>query len=81
MNSSPPWSPARGDFVAADITVTEPRKGMVDFTVPVHSMREHIVVRRGDRIESLGDLAGREIAMRERSSFWHVAQRARRSHP
>ena len=71
----------RGDFVAADITVTEQRKGMVDFTVPVHRMREHIVVRRGDRIESLGDLAGREIAIRERSSFWHVAQRARRSHP
>ena len=71
----------RGDFVAADITVTEPRRGMVDFTVPVHRMREHIVVRRGDRIESLGDLAGREIAIRERSSFWHIAQRARRSHP
>ena len=71
----------KGDFVAADITVTEPRRGMVDFTVPVHRMREHIVVRRGDRIESLGDLAGREIAIRERSSFWHIAQRARRSHP
>ena len=71
----------KGDLVAADITVTEQRRRMVDFTVPVHRMREHIVVRRGDRIESLGDLAGREIAIRERSSFWHVAQRARRSHP
>lgn len=71
----------KGDLVAADVTVTEQRKRMVAFTVPAHRTREHIVVRRGDRIESTGDLAGRTIALRERSSFWHVVQRARRDHP
>ena len=71
----------RGDLIAADITVTEQRKEKVAFTVPAHRTREHIVVRKGDRVESLGDLAGREITIRERSSFWHAVQVARRTHP
>ena len=71
----------KGDLVAADVTITEPRKRMVAFTVPAHRTREHLVVRKGDRIESFGDLAGREVALRERSSFWHIVQRARRDHP
>ena len=71
----------KGDIIAADITVTEPRKEKVAFTVPAHRTREHIVVRKGDRIESIGDLVGREIVVREQSSFWHVLQRARRTHP
>ena len=71
----------KGDLVAADVTVTEPRKRMVAFTVPAHRTREHIVVRKGDRFESFDDLAGREIALRERSSFWHLVQSARRNHP
>ena len=71
----------RGDLIAADITVTEQRKEKVAFTVPAHRTREHIVVRKGDRVESLGDLAGREITIRERSSFLHAVQVARRTHP
>ena len=71
----------KGDFIAADITVTDQRKQMLSFTVPAHRTREHIVVRKGDRIESFHDLAGRQITLRERSSFWHVVQRARRTHP
>ena len=71
----------KGDIVAADVTITEPRKEKVAFTVPVYRTREHIVVRKGDRIESFRDLAGREITVREQSSFWHVLERARRAHP
>ena len=71
----------RGDLVAADVTVTETRKENVAFTVPAHRTREHIVVREGDRIESMGDLVGREIVIRERSSFRDVVERARRVHP
>ena len=72
-----------GDLLAADITITEPRREKIAFTLPAHRTREHLVVRRGDhdRIESAADLAGREIAIRERSSFWHVMQHARRDHP
>ena len=71
----------KGDFIAADITVTEQRSEKVAFTVPAHRTREHIVVRKGDRVESLADLSGREIVVRERSSFWHALQEARRSYP
>ena len=71
----------RGDLVAADVTVTQARKEKVAFTVPAHRTREHIVVRAGDRVESMDDLAGRELVIREQSSFWQVVQRARRSNP
>ena len=71
----------KGDFIAADITVTEQRKKKLAFTVPAHRTSEHIVVREGDRIESLRDLAGRQITLRERSSFWQVVQQARRTYP
>ena len=71
----------KGDIIAADVTVTEQRKQMLAFTVPAHRTREHIVVRKGDRIESFSDLAGRQITLRERSSFWQVVQRARRTYP
>ena len=71
----------KGDFIAADITVTEQRKNMVAFTVPAHRTREHIVMRKGDRIETLRDLAGRQITLRERSSFWQAVQRARSTNP
>ena len=71
----------KGDIVAADVTVTDARKEQVAFTVPAHRTREHIVVRAGDRVESMSDLAGRELAIREQSSFRQVVQRARRKNP
>ena len=77
----PALAAGRGDLVAAGITVTEQRKAKVAFTVPVHRTREHVVVRKGDRIESLEDLAGRELTIRERSSFWDAVQRARLARP
>ena len=70
-----------GDLIAADVTVTESRKQNVAFTVPVHRTREHIVIRKDDHVGSFDDLAGREIVIREQSSFLHVMQRARRAHP
>ena len=77
----PALAAGRGDVIAADVTVTEQRKEKVAFTVPTHRTREHIVVRKGDRVESFRHLAGRELTVREQSSFWHVVQHARRAHP
>ena len=71
----------KGDLIAADVTITGPRKAKVAFTVPAHRTREHIVVRKGDRVESFRDLVGRKITIREQSSFWHALQHARRVHP
>ena len=71
----------KADLIAADITITGQRKEKVAFTVPAHRTREHIVVRKGDRIESFRNLVGRELTVRERSSFWHAVQHARRTYP
>jgi len=77
----PALAAGKGDLIAADVTVTESRKAKVAFTVPAHRTREHIVVRKGDRVESFRDLVGRKITIREQSSFWHAVQHARRAHP
>ena len=77
----PALAAGKGDLIAADVTVTESRKAEVAFTVPTHRTREHIVVRKGDRVESFRDLVGRKITIREQSSFWHALQHARRAHP
>ena len=77
----PALAAGRGDLIATDVTITERRKAKVAFTVPAHRTREHIVVRKGDHIESLDHLAGRELTIREHSSFWHAVQHARRAHP
>ena len=77
----PALAAGRGDLIAADVTITEPRKARVAFTVPVRRTREHIVVRKGDRVESFENLAGRELTIREQSSFWRAVQRARATHP
>jgi membrane-bound lytic murein transglycosylase F len=71
----------RGDLIAANITITENRKQKIAFTVPIDTIREKLVVRAGDHIKSLEDLVGREIAVRERSSFWDLLKRFRQQHP
>ena len=69
------------DLVAANMTVTASRKDKVAFTVPVDTVREKLVVRRGDTINGPEDLVGREIAVRERSAFWSLLKEIRSQHP
>ncbi len=70
-----------GDVAAAGLTVTAPRKRHIAFTLPVHARREVLTVRAGDRIGGPADLVGREVVVRERSSFWDLLQRLRRAYP
>jgi membrane-bound lytic murein transglycosylase F len=70
----------KGDLIAANITVTESRKNKVSFTVPIDSVREKLVVRKGDQINSPADLIGREVAVRERSSFSDLVKEFRKRH-
>lgn len=71
----------RGHIIAANLRVTGTRKSKIAFTEPVHSMREQLLVRVGDQIESPSDLEGREIAVREASSFWNLIQDVRKEYP
>ncbi len=70
----------KGDLIAANITVTESRKRKVSFTVPIGTVREKLVVRIGDEIKGPADLVGREVAVRERSSFWNLLKGFRKQY-
>ena len=51
-----------GDLVANSLTITEKRRGMVDFTEPYFEGAEAIVVRPDSQIASAADLAGKKCA-------------------
>ncbi len=71
----------KGHVIAANLRVTDTRKSKIAFTEPIHTMREQLLVRAGDQIKSPSDLEGREIAVREGSSFWNLIQDVRKEYP
>jgi len=71
----------KGHIIAANLRVTDARKSKIAFTEPIHAMREQLLVRSGDHVDSPSDLEGREIAVREGSSFWNLIQDVRQEYP
>ncbi len=71
----------KGHIIAANLRVTDRLKSRIAFTEPIHTMREQLLVRTGDKIESPSDLEGREIAVREGTSFWDLIQGVRKQYP
>jgi len=68
----------RGDVIGASMRIREYRSREVAYSVPVTNVREVLVTRVADRVETARDLRGREIALRGRSSFWPELHRLRR---
>jgi membrane-bound lytic murein transglycosylase MltF len=62
----------KGDIVMADLTVTPERLKLVDFTEPWIAGVDEIVVMspRAPTIATLDDLSGREVFVRESSSYY-----------
>lgn len=63
----------QADLVAADLTVTDARSELVDFSVPFVTGVSEIVVfapGTGDDVQSIDDLAGREVFVRKSSSYF-----------
>jgi membrane-bound lytic murein transglycosylase MltF len=62
----------RGDVAAANLTITESRGKLVDFSDPiVTSVRELVVTGPGSpALTTLDDLSGLEIYVRKSSSYW-----------
>jgi membrane-bound lytic murein transglycosylase MltF len=62
----------RGDVVMADMTVTPERRQRVDFSAPWIDGVDEIVVTSpdGPAIESVDDLSGKEVFVRESSSYF-----------
>ena len=62
----------RGDIAAAGLTITPERQKLVDFTDPVLSPIEEIVVTgpKSPEVATLEDLAGQEVFVRPSSSYY-----------
>jgi len=62
----------RGDIVIGDLTVIGERQQLVDFTDPWIANVQEIVVTgpNGPAVDSLDDLAGQEVFVRESSSYY-----------
>ncbi|MCP5364810.1 MAG: lytic transglycosylase F [Hyphomicrobiales bacterium] len=73
-----PWLiEGRGDIACANLTVTETRKKQVDFAAPIISDINEIVAYMGDiqPVDSLDDLSGRSVYVRESSSYYDSLKR------
>lgn len=68
----------QADLVAADLTITEGRSDLVDFTRPLVTNIDEIVVfapGRGDDVTSVEQLSGRSVYVRPSSSYFeHLVQ-------
>ena len=66
-----------GDLVAADLTVTDARKREVQFSRPLLKDINEVIITgpSSPQLDSLDDLAGREIVVRESSSYYEHLQR------
>ena len=70
----------KGDIIASNVTVTNERKKTVAFSVPVTIVREQLVVRADQNINSLSDLNSRPIALQKSSSYWETVDKLRKTH-
>lgn len=65
-----------GDMVAGNITITDKRKELVDFSNPLLENVEEIIVSSADipQLSTLFDLAGKEVYVRKSSSYYESLQ-------
>jgi len=66
------------DLVAADLTITDARSDLVDFSIPLVRNVDEIVVfapGKGDDVSVLDDLSGRTVYVRKSSSYFeHLSE-------
>jgi membrane-bound lytic murein transglycosylase MltF len=62
----------RGDVAAANLTITEARDKLIDFSAPLLTGVKELVVTgpRSPSIATLDDLSGQEVYVRKSSSYW-----------
>jgi membrane-bound lytic murein transglycosylase MltF len=65
-----------GDVVAADLTITPQRSANADFTVPLASDVNEVVVRASDapKLATLDELSGKEVFLQQTSSYYEHVQ-------
>ena len=63
----------QADLVAADLTITDARSGLVDFSVPFATGVDEVVVfapGNGEPVATLDDLSGKDVYVRRSSSYY-----------
>jgi membrane-bound lytic murein transglycosylase MltF len=62
----------KGDIAASNLTITEGRKKLVDFSVPVYANVSEVVVSgpSAPAVNSVEDLSGKEVFVRKSSSYY-----------
>ncbi len=71
-----------GDLIAANLTITEPRKELIDFTVPLAHVKEQLVYRATDPpMDNVSQIVGRTIAVRKSTSFWQSLMTLKELYP
>lgn len=71
-----------GDIIAANMTVTEERKGFIDFSLPIHHVRQQLLQRVNDKpVKKRSDLKGMKIAVKPSTSFWPTLQKLKDKYP
>ena len=69
----------RADIAAAGLTVTEPRKEIVDFSPPYQNASQHVIYRRGTRRPyRIEDLYGSDIEVLAGSAYVGTLEEAKR---
>ncbi len=67
----------RADLVAADLTITDERAELVDFSIPIATGIDEVVVFAsgvGEDVRTIDDMAGRSVYVRESSSYFeHIS--------
>jgi membrane-bound lytic murein transglycosylase MltF len=73
----PALQKGHADFVAADLTITEQRAAQFSFSRPLLTKINEVIVTgpEAPEIASMDDLAGREIVVRQSSSYYEHLQR------
>jgi membrane-bound lytic murein transglycosylase F len=71
----------KGDLVAANLLVTDARKEKIQFSVPLTTVREQIVVRSDDHIDKPEDLVGRSVAVQWSSPSRETLEELRQDYP
>ena len=71
-----------GDLIAANLTITESRKELIDFTVPLAHVKEQLVYRATDPpMDNVSQIVGRTVAVRKSTSFWQSLMTLKELYP
>lgn len=64
----------KGDLIADSLTITEPRKQQLQFTLPLRYIKEQLISRKDEQFTDRAALKGRRIAVHPSSSHYQTLQ-------